>query len=333
MYILFTVSFAYIVNLWGTDSAKPFNVCTALEGIGKLLALAIAMPFIKETNIFGNNNSSGIIIANNQTSKASHGNVYKAYAIIGGLIIVATILFTFILTAIKPTRASLEYNEEKITESHTPLGEGKPKCTIVLYYVAFFVYFFLVEIVIAGLLNFLYTIAVESPTKFSSQEASILNFVTQCVATISKIVTIGLLHFIAIKHFISILFLLATIFGIIMSVFALSSNAAMWGITLLFKFSAAPFYACGFAYANEYINITGVVAGLFEVGISLGLFASAWMTASILENYGSSAVLWEVTVAVMCQALIVVSVKITSRKQPDTQLSSERHPLFSKTEE
>ena len=330
---MFTVSFAYIVNLWGTDSAKPFNACTALEGIGKLLAPAIAMPFIKETNIFGSNNSSDIIIANNETTKTSHGNVYKAYAINGSLIIVGTILFTFILTAIKPSRASLEYNEEKITEAHTPAGKGKPKCTIVLYCVVFFIYFFLVNIVIEGLLNFLYTISVEGPTKFGSQEASILNVVIQCVATISKLLTILLLHFISIEHFISILFLLEIIFGITMSVFALSSNAAMWGTTLLFKFSTAPIYACGFAYANEYINITGVVAGLFEVGISLGFFASAWMTASILENYGSSAVLWEVTVAAMCQALIVVSVKITSRKQPENQPSCERHPLFSETEE
>ena len=330
---MFTVIFAYIVNLWGTDSAKPFNICTALEGIGKLLAPAIAMPFIKGTNSFGNNNSSVIIIANNQTTKTSHGNVYKAYAINGGIIIVGTILFTFILAAIKPSRASLEYNEEKIKEAHTPVGEGKPKCTIVLYCVAFFIYFFLVDIVIEGLLNFLYTISVEGPTKFGSQEASTLNVVIQCIATISKLVTIGLIHFISIEHFIHILFLLATIFGIMMSVFALSSNAAMWGTTLLFKFSTAPVHACGFAYANEYINITGVVAGLFEVGLSLGYFTSAWMTASILENYGSSAVLWEVTVAAMCQALIVVSVKITSRKQPENQPSCERHPLFSKTDE
>ena len=76
-----------------------------------------------------------------------------------------------------------------------------------------------------------------------------------------------------------------------MSIFGLSSNMSLWVTASIF--AATPMYAGGFAYAHDYVNITGFVSGVFETGVSLGYFVSAWMTATVLMDYGRNAVLWE----------------------------------------
>ena len=98
------------------------------------------------------------------------------------------------------------------------------------------------------------------------------------------------------------LVVLATFSGVIMLIYGMSSSISLWTTAVTFKLISAPLYSSGFEYANDYINITGFVAGIFEAGFSLGFIASTLLTPYLLKKYGSEAVLWQIAVATMCQA-------------------------------
>ena len=328
------------MTLWGKDSGRSMNISFAVGGIGKLVAPAIAMLFIMKTvdverqsyNSLSNNVTNSI--ENSHTKMIYTGSVYKVYVIIGCITVIGTVIFTIILAVLKPPDATIDVNIEQVAESHTPLTQSKSKWTVIIYCIVFFIFFFLIDIIIEGLGNFIYTIAVEGPTHFGREEAALLNFVILTVGLLSKFLAMVLLTCVSIQNVIIIFIILSTISGIIMSLYGLSSHISLWITTCAFKFTSAPLYAYGFAYANEYVNITGFIAGIFEVGLSLGFIASASMTAFVLDNYGSSAVLWEVTVAAVCQALIVIAVRISAIIQSVGKDShqNEKHPLYRPTD-
>ena len=190
----------------------------------------------------------------------------------------------------KPSDTSLNYSINKVREVHKPANSSRSRFSVIVYCAAFFLYFFLIDIVIEGSLNFLYTIAVDG-TYFNSDQALMLNIFIQCIALISKLVTLALLNWVSIKNFMNIFIVLSSLSAVFMSIFGLSSNMSLWVTASIFIFATTPMYAGGFAYANDYVNITGLVSGVFETGVSLGYFASAWMTATILRDYGRNAVL------------------------------------------
>ena len=98
------------------------------------------------------------------------------------------------------------------------------------------------------------------------------------------------------------LVVLATFSGVIMLIYGMSSSISLWTTAVTFKLISAPLYSSGFEYANDYINITGFVAGIFEAGFSLGFIASTLLKPYLLKKYGSEAVLWQIAVATLCQA-------------------------------
>ena len=326
------------MTLWGADSSKPFIITSCFGGLGKLLAPAFALPFITITSLYGNNehNSLNISFRNNSSTDSYTGHVYQVYVILGCLITGGTVFLACVVIALKPSDCNLNLSVDNVKESHKPVTSTGSRLSVILCCAVFILYFFFIDIVIEGLLNFLYTIATES-RYFTRDEASLLNIVIQGISLVSKLVLIALLNCVSIQNLMNILIILSSLSGVIMSIFGLSSNISLWITASIFIFVATPVYSGGFAYANEYVNITGFVAGLFAAAVSLGYFTSAWMTASVLRNYGSRAVLWELTVATMCQSFILIGVRVVSNMQAKLKnkepLCDERHPLFEDTKE
>ena len=173
-----TVSFAYIVTLWGADSGKPFNIIAVVAGLGKILAPIIAIPFImaaSKGSMYGSSHDHNYtnISLNNQSleiyqhvynghMKAYKGHVYKVYLIISGLITGGTLFCAYLIKITKPSDTSLNYSINKVREVHKPANSSRSRFSVILYCTAFFLYFFLIDIVIEGSLNFLYKIAVEA---------------------------------------------------------------------------------------------------------------------------------------------------------------------------
>ena len=340
------------MTLWGAESSKPFIIIAVIAGLGKVLAPAIALPFIMPTIIGSSHdyNYTNISVRNKQSVQVYHGyvyndsniqpikayqgHVYKVYLIISGLIIGGTLFCTYLIKITKPSDTSLNYSINKIREVHEPANSSQSRFSVILYCAVFFIYFFCIDIVIEGLLNFLYSIAFES-TYFNSEQALILNIFIQCIALISKLVILALLNCVSIKNLMNTLLISSSLSGVFMSIFGLSSNMSLCVTVSIFIFTATPMYAGGFAYANEYLNITGLISGLFASGLSLGYFASAWMTATILRDYGRSAVLWEFTVTTIFQSIILIGVWVTSVRETKVKASSssEIHPLFADTKD
>ena len=347
------------MTLWGAESSKPFIIIAVIAGLGKVLAPAIALPFITPT-IKGSShdyNYTNISVRNKQSVQVYHGyvykdsniqpikayqgpvkayqgHVYKVYLIISGLIIGGTLFCTYLIRITKPSDTSLNYSINKVREVHKPANSSQSRFSVILYCAVFFIYFFCIDIVIEGLLNFVYSIALES-TYFNSEQALILNIFIQCIALISKLVILALLNCVSIKNLMNILIISSSLSGVFMSIFGLSSNMSLCVTVSIFIFTATPMYAGGFAYANEYLNITGLISGLFASGVSLGYFASAWMTATILRDYGRSAVLWEFTVTTTFQSIILIGIWVTSVRESKVKASSssEVHPLFADTKD
>ena len=265
------------------------------------------------------------------------GSVYKVYIIVGTLILAGALGFSILLSWLKPSQDIFDHNVKTVAENHMPLTKGEDTKIVIKIFclLVFFLYFFLLDMVTDAMTFYLYSIAVKGPLGFGSDEASNLNIASQVVGLISCITPVLILGCISIQYFTNILLIMASLSGVIMSLYGLHSNVLLWTTSLIFTYLSSPSYSCGFAYANEFVTITGLVSGFFEIGKSVGFFVSAWLTAYLLENYGAVAALWEITAATLCQAGIVLAVRfITIKKENNVKdMGDERRPLFRNPEE
>ena len=102
-------------------------------------------------------------------------------------------------------------------------------------------------------------------------------------AVVSKYVRIQIVLFVEV--------IVGLMLQMYLAFYGLHSDASLWTLTCLLVFFTAPTYPTVMAWADRYIEVTGAVVAMIDIGIGLGGFTALFITGNLFQNHGSQAVL------------------------------------------
>ena len=290
------------ISSWGKAAATPVILLHTCFSLGTSLAPLITAPFLSATDSNHtavpdtphNHHDDASLQAqgdNNSSSDVTSTHIRIPYGLFGLWSVAFGIIFFVFFwqgsyyTAVK---------SKKKMSLKTMLNPGtcaNGKVCFGLYFVVslLFLYIF-VNGRDRALPSFLFAIANKGMGMSKTVSALLLttyNLVAAgsrgLCAVVSKYVRIQIVLFVEVMA--------GLLLQMYLTFYGLHSDAALWTLSCSLVFFTAPTYPTAMAWADRYIEVTGSVVAMIDIGIGLGGFTALFITGNLFQNHGSQAVL------------------------------------------
>ena len=277
--------------VWAEKAPLPVHALHTAFTFGQILGPVISQPFITPVNSTDSNSS--VTLAPTVTPEPSK-LVFAPYVICGIFSCVVSLFFA-IFACIPPPKEIIDKNQKPKTlyEMFSPAACADGKLLFATFWV---ICLFVAYVVHVSPMNsitiFLYPVAVKSQLHFPTTIAIVLQSVYYTSGTVGRIIFGLLSHYVSIKIlvFIEIITQLGGFAGL--AFLGLSAQYMFWIWICSVTFFASPIYPAVMAWADRYIEVTGLVVAVIDTGIGVGVFASSWLSGLIFQRKGSQVLLY-----------------------------------------
>ena len=87
-------------------------------------------------------------------------------------------------------------------------------------------------------------------------------------------------------------------------------------------------YPCHVAFTNSYVNVTGFMVALTDMGQALSMCTSVWASAVLLDFVGPQAVLIQFWIGVLISLVMTLSVYILGRTKKHVKVSNQTRKMY-----
>ena len=359
----------HTVKLFGKSSGLYLNMVQAFTGCGKLLAPLLAWPFLAEQDILLEfeqlilsenktwniprnltqcNCFEGVCYGTNCTHKYTKkyledyefgANIHIPFTVVAMVLCLAGIACFCAYFFFKPTNLATQEDDLK-EKSRAYLTFVADLCTCERFYeicilILLFLFYVFIVVCINGGEYYLYPLLMVSDLKITKTEATWLNTAFHACLVISRLITMGILCFISIKIFMNIMLLAACVVCILWTFIGLNSKLNMWILSPLYMFIFAPVYSSGLAYADRYVEVTGLITALLDLGAGAAITSSTWLLPWLLHHFGPQYVLLSflcctiICFCFSCAIYVIGKLIVGDRYETyKTVEEDDRHPLF-----
>ncbi|XP_054721315.1 sodium-dependent glucose transporter 1A-like [Uloborus diversus] len=266
----------YFLNMWGDERRSLYLALHFMFGVGGLIGPLIAAPFLGNYSSIADDPAHHTNRSEVEVSSPSYfyssstdltldeivTNVNSIYSIIGGISLLASIIFiTVTLLSRSQTINFQETSKEQFQ---------KRSCVFMCVIISLFSLLIFVETgTEIGYPQMLTSFAVKGKLQLSPATGSYMTSAFWAAFTVGRLVSI----FLAIK--LSSFTLLITDIAIASAgalVFLIFSDQewALWVTSILLGFGISSFYPSAVSWLNKYINVTNKIISLFVLGYSAG---------------------------------------------------------------
>ena len=362
----------HTVTLFGTSAGSYLNLISAFTGIGKLVAPMIAGSFLTEQSILeeyqkiihpdeeAENRTwistknfakcdcvSGICFGTHCKHKYTihylknyefGKRLYIPFMILMFVLVATGVMCLYVYFCLKPKSDIRQENEpNKKTSGFKRFKEKLCTCIgihQICVFLGLLILYTTLTVCTVGGEYYLYPILMVSDLDFTRSQATWLNTVFHASLSISRFVAMGILLYISIKIFMNVMLTMAVLICGLWAFIGLNSKQNMWSLSPLFTFFFAPTYASGLAYADQYVEVTGVITALLDFGTGVAMIAATWLLAWLLENNGPQFVLIDFFACTILCLIISCFIYVSGlifgdrfeKRAP--KIEEERHPLF-----
>ena len=160
---------------------------------------------------------------------------------------------------------------------------------------------------------YIFPVAILSGLNFKVTDASYLNILFHGLSATARVLTGVILKYISIRIVIIVSMILSLISGGLLAFIGFNSYILFWILACLLSFFFGNAYPCHVAFTNSYVNVTGFMVALTDMGQALSVCTSIWASAALLDFVGPQAVLIQFWIGVLISLVMTVSVYILGR--------------------
>ena len=217
------------------------------------------------------------------------GHVSIAYAIFGVWSIAVALLFGIMFFKSKPYSSGSKSGKKlKVKEIINParLSGGSLKYGI-FFLVSLFLLYVLLNGRDRGMSMYLFVIAHEDILQMSKPMAAVLVTSYNMFQAVGRGIGALISHWLPIKPFVFVQLLISSFLQLLLFFYGLESNATLWILSALFGIVAGPTYPSIMSWADRYVEASGVVIAVIDIGIGLGGFIALWLYGHTYETSDS----------------------------------------------
>ena len=283
--------------MWRERAASVIPALYACLSIGNTVAPLVTAPFLSHSN---NVTTSEDCHERMMTShvNSSHADtdsrMFIPYSIAGAWAALMALAFTVLYFTNRQFYVSRERAEEG--GSSVPLRTRLNPASCADGSFAFGLVFIAVTSLCFVLVNardrgyamFVFTISNQG-LRASKPTASLVLFSYNMTATVARLLCALLSIWIPIQIVVTSLVISAATVFTLLHFFGLQSLRNFWMLSCAAALCIAPAHPALTAWANKYIDVTGVVMGLFNVGCGLGGLGGMYFSGFLFQRFHSSA--------------------------------------------
>ena len=135
--------------------------------------------------------------------------------------------------------------------------------------------------------KYIYTYAIESKSRFTREQATLLNSLFWLCFTAGRGVAIILSRIFKPTLLLSIELFTNITSGVILCIYGYEVKIVLFVCTVLLGFTLSPIFPGGLAWANLYVKLTGMAMAIVFTGGACGGMIYQWITGWLFDIYGS----------------------------------------------
>ena len=163
-----------------------------------------------------------------------------------------------------------------------------------------FVFAIMANITLHGFSDFTFSIAISSEVNFSLEEAKWLISSQFITATIGRWLSVLILNYCTVLTLQVIVLISSTLIATIITLYALSSHVLFWVSITVFSLLFSLVYPLALPFIRLVHLVNGAFVHRLGVGFGIGRILANWLTGTLFQYYGSTAVFTELTSATAC---------------------------------
>lgn len=306
--------------MWGVKAAAPLHCLHACYCLGVTLAQPITGHFIANELL-----STAANVSLDNKFKMGHAEstvrngtqVYIPYIIFGIYELLVSFSFlAFFLAGSVYTSATIRSNKsvrEMLSPSSCTGGRGWYGCFILVSLLFLFTGFVFREFM------FLQYICPIGTLVFNlvGHKASLLSLAYNICFLVGRVGGAVLAMFLRIQIIVCVEFMASIIFSIALSVAGFDAEIFFWFLVCGFGFFLGPTYSSVMAWTDRYIEATGFVVAVMEVGIGLGSFSAVYIGGYVLQRVGAQWLFYISAGFAVCSLVLFVPMQLLSTKYGD----------------
>ncbi|CAH1799710.1 unnamed protein product [Owenia fusiformis] len=282
-----------MIAIWGGNTPAPLQAMHFGCRIGSLLAPALAYPFLSATR--GEALYANATVPNNiETELTSTSNIEVPYVIMGGLGALAS--FGYLVVYLAPRPRGLVFTNvpkgRNLKELLHPgsFTNGNTRYGVILM-TCMFLYFSINGACGSHFLLLQASIATET-LNATKQEASLMQFAARGSAILGNFIVIPVSKFVPMPFIVFVICHAIAIVNFIAVALALKSRMNFAILGGVFDFFFASIWASGMGWPERYMEVTGSVIMIFNIGSGVGCSIMEWGSGYILQYHGAQSVMW-----------------------------------------
>ena len=174
-----------------------------------------------------------------------------------------------------------------------------------------FVFTIMANITLHGSSDFMFSIAISSEVNFSLEEAKWLISSQFITATVGRWLSVLILNYCTVSTLQVTVLISSTLIAIIMTLYALSSHVLFWVSITVFSLLFSPVHPLALLPFIRLVHpVNGAFVGRLGVGFGIGRILANWLTGTLFQYYGSTAVFTELTSGTACCTVICGTIYI-----------------------
>ncbi|CAH1780990.1 unnamed protein product [Owenia fusiformis] len=281
-----------MIAIWGGNTPAPLLAMHFGSRIGSLVAPVLAYPFLSSSR--GEAIYTNASVFNNGTEIKFTSNIEVPYVISGGLGLLASLGYLGVYLAPRPRGLVLTnipkgrnlkelLHPGSFTNGNARYGVTLMTCMFLYFSIngACSSHFQLLQASIAtGALN------------ATKQEASLMQFAARGSAILGNFIIIPVSKFVPMPFIVFVICHAIAIINFIAVAMALKSRMNFAVLGGVFDFFYASIWASGMAWPERYMEVTGSVIMICNIGSGVGGAIIEWGSGYVLQYHGAQAVMW-----------------------------------------
>lgn len=310
LYMYFTGGNPVTMHLWQENAAAPLMLTHFGYGLGSMIAPFIASPFISNTGSSNDTctdpseNSHGFSLWQQQEQRYAlplptffngedDSRIQICHGIVGISVMVISLGHLYYVIRGPPKGFKVWKPSVTMTKIVSPASCAYGHFWYgLIILVLLCLYYAQTNGGQAAFSNFLFSFAVCSKLKFSSDDAALLNSVFFIFYTFGRLVGAFGARFISINVIILVSQLVCIFCVLLMALFAEENAILFCVLTCILGFFTSLLFPSGMAWANLHLNMNSMSVMVLLCGSSLGQIPYNYLAGFAFEEFGPNAVQW-----------------------------------------
>ena len=311
--------------MWKEKASLPIHLLLVMNAVGYTVTPPITSIFLSSDSNSTVNTTTDLdnhmydmtdmyisLIFKTMASGHTVTHVWIAYSICGVFAVLVGISF-LVFQIIKLPYPGIQHEPQRSLKDMLKswCGQNQNRRFYIYLLISGFLYFGINRHRVNCMQLFLFTIAVKTKNIHMSKHTAALFLTTFRICfTCGRLLAGILSHWIPLQVIVMCMIFSELVMHIVMALFALESTTLLWSLSCVTGFMLGPTYPSVISWYNRYVEMTGMLVAVADIGVGFGTTSSTWLSGFLFQYKGPEFVFYMLVAAGVAVCLVLVPMQI-----------------------